>query len=347
MDLQPKTGPNSVLKRSEWNAVVERLGLAGTTPYGTTGIGIRGTRKVPSPYQAEIIAESPDEEIPPWSVFGLDSSDEKTTPVRIVIVNAFVENASVLFTNGNILIPQGGSGQVFVIGDFQPVRLHIEEGHDPPEVGKCCGPAITDGSVVDVTTFGISREGSGLLCLVLDPDGEHAVCIRRPVGTFIGKTDDYGVTGFDDTDDEDEPLEEVIPGTGNVTIYAWTADDKLFSTDYTVPVFSLSTGANANAWVLLIEVDGRIMVVEGSGSGGQRLFMATLTDDMNADHAVGFVTDVQSLTPEEAPTFTTVENRHQRAALEGDEVTVVEDTSDPENTVYYVIDVDRHDCGGG
>lgn len=224
-NLKPKTGTKPVIKREEWNALIQLAKQTGTSPNAIRGVGLNATRYIGRVAFAEWVATS-DEEIPPWSVLGLklevDAPDNEHTPLTVEVGPIESENDRLLFTNLGFKIPENGKGIIQPITQFAPVRLAIDESGTDPVEGGMCGPYLGG-------SYAVAAEGTGLFCLAVDATQGFATCIRELVGTYIVKADSPIAA-----------LSGSTPGSGNCSLWMWNGTN-LVETDVTIKCYNLSS----------------------------------------------------------------------------------------------------------
>lgn len=169
---------------------------------------------------------------------------------------------------------------------------------------------------------------------VLDADLNLArgLLLDSPI-TLLGKTTAAVSAGAMATDGSDWIIWHGTIGSGG---------DAGFTT---LPAAEAAIDIADETFFLLHRVNGAWVAGESAAaSGGVRIVQATLDGDMAPADADADVDGVVSLSSDDAPTISSAENRHHLGGLDGDLVTLVEDTSG--ESVWFILQVTHHDCSG-
>jgi len=159
--------------------------------------GLQGTSFSRMPHDEYWIHVTSDQDIPHYSIFGIQSADiplsnPDSEVVRVAQFDSSKPNSPLaLLTNGSYSIDGTGtdaSGRARFINDYSPCRLAIDSGSSLADfkIGHPCGP--TDGS------WGVQPDAPGFICLgALSGDGAEGIdsilCARTRDDSFIGKVD--------------------------------------------------------------------------------------------------------------------------------------------------------------
>jgi len=184
--LHRKVVPNSVIKQSEWNALVDAVRASRSMQSGVLDESSAGdydtSHDIASTYKFNAHCT---EFVPRYSIFCLKAPnpapapDVSFLPFQIEIEKAHAYNQKLYLTNGESL---GGGEQlefgckVEIITGFRPVLLTIYKGSGavPLVVNRDCGP--------HPLTWEITAGRTGLICLAIDATGDQAWCVRTDTG---------------------------------------------------------------------------------------------------------------------------------------------------------------------
>lgn len=172
-DIQPKRRGQAVLA-DEFNALLaaakERAPSRTQMPVGVQLPDLSAEGHEVGWREVKLTAYS-EEEVPPYSVFGITGPTEETDPEHDVTIAQVSLSGSPLklYTNGEAVIPAGGAGRIRPVNAFRATKVRVStDGTSPtPVVGWACG--------VQPGQYGVTRDRLGLMCIGLLPEEDSEV----------------------------------------------------------------------------------------------------------------------------------------------------------------------------